>query len=47
MHAWDATISRLTVTLEVVRVVQRWHRMGERTNHTTTNVENEAERLLR
>ena len=37
---------RLTVTQEVVRVVQRWHRMQERSNHTTSNVENESKRLL-
>ena len=31
---------------EGFQVLQRWHRMEERTNHTTTNVENERERLL-
>ena len=45
----DATCSlltsRLTVTLEVVRVVPRWHRVEEQSNHTTTNVKDEAERL--
>ena len=38
--------SRLTVILEVVWVVQRWHRMEERSNHTTTNDENESKLLL-
>ena len=46
--AWDATNwdGRLAVTLEVFQVLKRWHRMEERTNHTTTNVENEPERLF-
>ena len=35
--------SRLTVTQGFVWVVQHWHRMEERSNHTTTNVENETE----
>ena len=39
--------SRLTVTPEVVRVVQRSHRTGEQEYHITTNVENESERLTR
>ena len=46
-YVLSAATSRLTVTLEVVRVVQRWHRVDERSNHTTMNVENESERLLR
>ena len=33
--------SRLTVTQEGVQIAQHWHRMEERSNHTTTNVENE------
>ena len=32
---------------EVVRFVQRWQRMEERSNHTMTIVENESERSLR
>ena len=28
-------------------VVKRWHRMEDRANHTTANVENESELLLR
>ena len=39
--------SRLMVTHEVVWVVQRWHRMEERSSHTKTNVENESERSSR
>ena len=39
--------TRLAVTLEVVQAVQRWHRMEQRQNHTTTNVENESEQLSR
>ena len=35
------------VKLEVVPVVQRRHHMEERSNHTTMNVENESEQLLR
>ena len=38
--------SRLTVTLKVVQVVQRPHRMEERSNRTTTNLEKESERLI-
>ena len=32
---------------EVVRFVQRWQRMEERSNHTMAIVENESERSLR
>ena len=39
--------SELTVTQEVVWLVQHWHRMEERSNHTAANGENESERLLR
>ena len=39
--------SRLAVKLDVVRVVQRWHRMEERSNPRTLNVENASERSLR
>ena len=38
--------SRLTVTLEVVRAVRRWHRMEERSNYTTTNAENGSDKLF-
>ena len=38
---------RLAVKLDVVRVVQRWHRMEERSNPTTLNVENASVRSLR
>ena len=38
--------SRLTVTLEVVQVVQRWHRLEERPNHTTPTVENEVRTII-
>ena len=34
----------LTDTLEAAQALERWHRMEERSNHTTTNVENESER---
>ena len=37
---------RLDVTLEVVQVVLRLHRMEERQNHIMTNAENESERSL-
>ena len=37
----------LTAKLEVVWVVQRWHRMEERQDITTMNVESESEQLLR
>ena len=38
---------RLAVKLDVVQVVQRWHRMEERPNPTTLKVENESDRSLR
>ena len=38
---------KLTDTLEVVRVVRRWHRMEERQRHMMTNPESESERSLR
>ena len=40
-------ILRLTDTLEVVRVVQRLHRMEERQSHIMTNAESESERSSR
>ena len=35
------------VTLEVVRVVRRLHRMEERLNHYVMNADSESERSLR
>ena len=32
--------------MEVVLVVQRWHRMEERSTHTKMNLQSEAERPL-
>ena len=39
--------SSLTVQVEVVQDVHLWHRMEERSNHTTMNLQSESERLLR